>query len=137
MDYKWQSSHRVCGARLPGGRRYGTNNMAYLLNAEAREATASSINKTERADVVCSSCEQVEGEASDQQSEDTGRENMAKNDSNSEELCPDKACECQIEIAELRKRIKDLEERREVERFGLRRLVASDSDIRFLTGLPD
>ena len=69
MDYKWQSSHR-----------YGTNNMpavfprkdnrtaqvvwpvdiSYLLNAE--EATVSMSNNTEKADVVCSSCEQVESE---------------------------------------------------------------------------
>ena len=30
-----------------------------------------------------------------------------------------------------------LEERREVEKFGVRRFMASDSDIRFYTGLPD
>ena len=157
MDYKWQSNHRVCSAHFPGGRRYGTNNIpavfprkdtktdqivwpvdiSYLLNAEATEATVSSSNKTENADVVCSSCEQVESEATDQQSEDTRRENVAKNDSHSEELSPEKACDCQIEIDELKKRIKDLEERREVEKFGVRRFMASDSDIRFYTGLPD
>ena len=27
MDYKWQSSHRVCSAHFHGGRRYGTNNI--------------------------------------------------------------------------------------------------------------
>ena len=82
----------------------------------------SSSNKTENADVVCSSCEQVESEASDQQSEDTRREKVATNDSRSEALSPEKACDCQIEIDELKKRIKDLEERREVEKFGVRRL---------------
>ena len=87
--------------------------------------------------MVCSSCEQIESEASDQQSEDTRRENVAKNDSHSDELSPEKACDCQIEIDELRKRIKDLEERREVELIGVRRFMASDSDIRFYTGLPD
>ena len=91
MDYKWQSKHRVCSAHFPGGRRYGTNNIpavfprkdkrtgqivwpvdiSYLLNAEATKATVSSSNKTENADVVCSSCEQVESEARDQQSEVT------------------------------------------------------------------
>ena len=94
-------------------------------------------NKTESADVVCSSCEQVKSEASNQQSEDTRRENVAKYDSHSKELSPEKACDCQIEIDELRKRIKDLEERREVEKFGVRRFMASDSDIRFYVGLPD
>ena len=111
--------------------------ISYLLNAEATEATVSSSNKTENADVLCSSCEQVESEASDPQSEDTRRENVAKNDSHREELSPEKACDCQIEIDKLRKRIKDLEERREVEKFGVRRFMASDSDIRFYTGLPD
>ena len=48
-------------------------------------------NKTEKADVVCSSCEQVESEASDHQSEDISGVNLAKNDSHSEELSPDKA----------------------------------------------
>ena len=104
--------------------------ISYLLNAEATEATASSSNKTENADVLCSSCEQVESEASDQQSEDhTRRENVPKNDSHSEELSPEKPCDCQIEIDELRKRINDLEERREVEKFGVRRFMASDTDI--------
>ena len=98
MDYKRQSKHRVCSAHFPGGRRYGTNNIpavfprkdkrtgqivwpvgiSYLLNAEATEATVSSSNKTENADVACSSCEQVESEASDQQSEDRRREKVAK-----------------------------------------------------------
>ena len=109
---------------------------SYLLNAEAT-ATVSSSNKTENVDVVFSSCEQVESEASDQQSEDTGRENVAKNDRHSEKLSPGKTRDCQIEIDELRKRIKDLEERREVEKFGVRRFMASDSDIRFYTGLSD
>ena len=101
MDYKWQSNHRVCSAHFPGGRRYEPSNIPavfprkdngtgqilwpvdipYLLNAEATEATVSSSNKTEKVDVVCSSCEQVEIEASDQQSEDTRKENVAKNDS--------------------------------------------------------
>ena len=122
MDYKWQSNHRVCSAHFPGGRRYGTNNIpavfprkdkrtdqivwpidiSYLLNAEATEATVSSSNKTKNADVVCSSCEQVKSEASDQQSEDTRRESVAKNDSHSKELSLEKACDCQIEIDELR-----------------------------------
>ena len=152
MDCKWQSKHRVCSAHFPKGRRYGTNNIpavfprkdkrtgqivwpvdiSYLLNAEATETTVSSSNKTENADVVCSSCEQVESEASDQQSEDTRRGKVAKNDSHSEELSPEKACDCQIEIDELKKGIKDLEERREVEKFGVRRFMASDSDIRFI-----
>ena len=138
-------------------RRYGTNNIpavfprkdkrtdrivwpidiSYLLNAEATEATVSSNTKTTKADVVCSSCEQVKSEASDQQSEDARRESVAKNDSHSRELSLEKACDCQIEIDELRKRIKDLEERREVEKFGVRRFMASDSDIRFYTGHPD
>ena len=42
-----------------------------------------------------------------------------------------------VEIDELRKRIKDIEECREVEKFGVQRFMASDSDIRFYTGLPD
>ena len=111
--------------------------ISYLLNAEATEATVSSSNKTKNADVVCSSCEQVKSEASDQQSDDTRRESVAKNDSHSKELSLEKACDCQIEIDELRKRIKDLEERREEEKFGVRRFMASDSDIRFYTRLPD
>ena len=98
MDYKWQSKHRVCSAHFSAGRRYGTNNIpavfprkdkrtgqivwpvgiSYQLNAEATEATVSSSNKTENADVACSSCEQVESEASDQKSEDTRREKVAK-----------------------------------------------------------
>ena len=103
MDYKWESNPVcVCSAHFPGG----TNNIpavfprkdkntgqivwpvdiSYLLNGEATEATVSSSNNTENADVVCPSCEQVESEASDQQSEDTRRENVAKNDSYSEEL---------------------------------------------------
>lgn len=52
----------------------------------------------EDADVVCSSCEQVEREASDQQSENISGVNLAKNGSHSEELSSDKACKCQIEI---------------------------------------
>ena len=62
----------------------------YLLNAEATEATVSSSNKTENADVVCSSWEQVKSEARDQQSEDTRRESVAKNDSHSRELSLEK-----------------------------------------------
>ena len=145
MYYKtyWQSKHHVCRAHFPGGRRYGTNNIpaifprkdkrtgqivgpvdiSYLLNAEATEATWSSSNKTENADVVCLSCEQVESEASDQQSEDTRREKVAKDDSHSEELSPEKACDFQMEIDELKKRIKDLKECREVEKFGVRRFI--------------
>ena len=62
--------------------------------------------------------EQVESEASDQQLEDARREKAAKNDSHSEGLSPEKASDCQIEIDELKKQINDLEERREVEKFG-------------------
>ena len=96
-----------------------------------------SSNKTENADVACLRCEQVESDASDQQSENTRRENVAKNESHSKEISPEKACDCQIEIDEPRKQIKDIEECREVEKFGVRRFMASDSDIRFYTGLPD
>lgn len=91
MDYKWQSNHRVCSAHFHGGRRYGTNNIpaifplkdtrtgqivwpvdiSYLLNADATEATISSSNKTKSANVVSSSCEQVESESRDQQSQET------------------------------------------------------------------
>ena len=85
--------------------------ISYLLNAEATEVMVSTRNKSEKADVVCSSCKQVESEASDHQSEDISRVNLATNDSHSKELSPDKDCECQIEIDELRKRMKDLEER--------------------------
>ena len=123
MDYKWQSlKHHVCSAHFPGGRRYETNNIpavfppkdnrtgqivwpvdiSDLMNAEVTETTVSSGNKTEKTDMVCLSCEQVKIEASDQQSEDTRRENLAKNDSHSKELSPEKACDCQIEIDELR-----------------------------------
>lgn len=38
---------------------------------------------------------------------------------------------------DLRKRISELEDRGEIERFGVRRFMASDSDMRFYTGLPD
>ena len=96
-----------------------------------------SSNKTENADVACLRCEQVESDASDQQSENTRRENVAKNESHSKEISPEKACDCQIEIDEPRKQIKDIEECREVEKFGVQRFMASDSDIRFYTGLPD
>ena len=54
----------------------------------------SSSNRTENGDLVCLSCEQVASEASDQQSEDTRRENVANNDSHSKELSPEKACDC-------------------------------------------
>ena len=124
MDYKWQSNHCVCSAHFHGGRRYGTNNIpaafpqkdkrtgqivwpvdvSYLLNADVTEATVSSSDKTENADVVCPSCKQVETYASDQQSEDTRRKNIAKNDSHSEELFLEKACDCQIEIDQRRGR---------------------------------
>ena len=113
MNYKWQSNHRVCSAHFPGGCRYRTNNIpaaffsegqktgqivwpvdiSYMLNAEATEAIVSSSNKTGNADVVCLSCKQVESEASDQQSEDTRRENIAKNDSHSDEFSPENACD--------------------------------------------
>jgi len=48
-----------------------------------------------------------------------------------------KECECQQEIDRLQERIRKLEEQRVVERFGVRRFMASDSDMRFYTGLPD
>lgn len=47
-----------------------------------------------------------------------------------------KECECQKEIDRVQERIRNLEEQR-VERFGVRRFMASDSDMRFYTGLPD
>ena len=101
----------VCSAHFPRRRRYGTTNIpavfprkdkktdqivwpvsiSYLLNAEAIEATVSSSNKTENANVVCSNCVEVESEATEQQSEDTRRENVAKNDNHSEQLSPEKA----------------------------------------------
>ena len=53
-----------------------------------------SSNKTKNVDVACLSCKQVESDASDQQSENTRRENIAKNESHSEEISPEKACDC-------------------------------------------
>ena len=49
----------------------------------------------------------------------------------------ERQCGCQKEIDGLLERIRQLEERRELERFGVRRFMASDSDMRFYTGLPD
>ena len=66
--------------------------ISYLLNAEATEVTVSSSNGKESADVRCSSCEQVESEASGQQSEKTSRGNVAENDNHSAELSPDNVC---------------------------------------------
>lgn len=45
-----------------------------------------------------------------------------------------KECECQKEIDRVQERIRNLEEQRVVERFGVRRFM-SDSDMRFYTGL--
>ena len=80
--------------RLRTGQIVWPVDISYLLNAEATKATVSSSNKTENADLMCLSCEQVVSEARDQQSEDTRREKVAKNDSHSE-LSPEKACDCQ------------------------------------------
>ena len=49
----------------------------------------------------------------------------------------ERKCGCQKKIDGLLERIRQLEERREMERFGVRRFMASDSDMRFYTGLPD
>ena len=49
----------------------------------------------------------------------------------------ERQCGCQKEIDGLLERIRQLKERREIERFGVRRFMASDSDMRFYTGLPD
>ena len=48
-----------------------------------------------------------------------------------------KECECQQDIDQLQERIRKVEEQRVVERFGVRRFMASDSDMRFYAGLPD
>ena len=48
-----------------------------------------------------------------------------------------KECECQQKIDRLQERVRKLEEQSAVERFGVRRFMASDSDMRFYTGLPD
>ena len=37
----------------------------------------------------------------------------------------------------MRKRISDLEDGQDIERFGMQTFMASDSDMRFYTGLPD
>ena len=48
-----------------------------------------------------------------------------------------KECECQQKIDRLQERVRKLEKQSAVERFGVRRFMASDSDMRFYTGLPD
>ena len=47
-----------------------------------------------------------------------------------------KECKCQQKIDRLQERVRKLEEQSVVERFGVRRFMASDSDMRFYTGLP-
>ena len=47
-----------------------------------------------------------------------------------------KECDCQQEIDRLQERIRKLEEQRVVKRFGVW-FMASDSDMRFYTRLPD
>ena len=47
-----------------------------------------------------------------------------------------KECECTQKIDRLQERVRKLEEQI-VERFGVRQFMASDSDMRFYTGLPD
>ncbi len=156
--YKWQVSDRICSAHFKDGRKYGNNNIPtifprrdvktgqivwpveifHLLKKKKRveedqsEVTVSSnvpeqhcstfTNKmsidekevrTEPAEVCCETQPSVSQEVVEQ------------------------SCKCHLEISLLKKRIKRLEEQKEIERFGVRRFMASDSDMRFFTGVPD
>lgn len=111
-------------------------NISYLLNADATEAMIWLSNKTKSANVGFLSCEQVASESHDQLPEETRKEKVANNDTHNEELSPEKACECQIVIDERRKRLGDLEECREVERFGVWRFLVNNSDIKHVSHLP-
>lgn len=156
-DYKFQENHRVCSAHFPGGRRpfaedipsifprreQGTGQIVWpvdissLLDVEGPEAAESLVNKEQSADAGRSSGGHDEFSSSDQLSEETRGENSASSSFQNGISAPESACECYKEIEELKRRLRELEERREVERFGVKRFMASDSDIRFFTGLPD
>lgn len=155
--YKWEASHRVCSVHFHGGRKYGCNDIpaifprldlktgeivwpvdiSHLLEEKVTEERENQRNDTVNAPLVAQSSSASESsiEANDKahiapESEDVQRPTVT-------EEVEKKEYECQKEIDRLLERIRELEERREVERFGVRRFMASDSDIRFYTGLPD
>ena len=65
----------------------------------------------------------------------SGDSEMSNNDSGTNtNSC---SCKCKEEVNRLLKKINVLEEQREIERFGIKRFMLSDSDIMFYTGLPD
>ena len=153
MDYQWQKSDRVCSAHFPRGHYYGNNNIpaifprkdkqtdqivwpvdiSYLLNPETATSTESLDKRAESVD-LCTTPTAGEQERSQER---TCSENQTKETPHGETLPSENTCECGKEIGELKKRIKELEKRREIETFGVRRFMASDSDIRIYMGLPD
>jgi hypothetical protein len=153
MDYQCQQSDRVCSAHFPRGHYYGNNNIpaifprkdkktdqvvwpvdiSYLLNPETATSTESLDKRAESIDL----CTTPTGEQLEHSQERTCSENQTKETPHRETLPSENTCECGKEIGELKKRISELEERRKIETFGVRRFMASDSDIRFYTGLPD
>ena len=153
--YKWRASDRVCSAHFRDGHKYGCNNIPSIF--PRRDLKTDQIVWS--VDISClllkkAPAQKELGQSNGnipvvQSSENLTQKSLieAKSDKTqaSESLqvqmpvmeAEERKCGCQKKIDGLLERIRQLEERREMERFGVRRFMASDSDMRFYTGLPD
>ena len=149
-DYKWDASHRVCSAHFHGGHLYGSNNVpaifprrdlktskvvwpidiSHLLVEKTSEEDHRSSAVSVYVPKVIEARDEIQIAPESQESPQTPAVSM------SEDVVR-KECECQQKIDRLQERVRKLEEQSVVERFGVRRFMASDSDMRFYTGLPD
>ena len=102
-----------------------------MLHPETATNTESLDKRAESVDLLCTT---PTGEQEHSQ-ERICSENQKKETPHRETLPSENTCECGKEIGELKKRTSELEERRMIETFGVRRFMASDSGIRFYTGL--
>ena len=112
-DYKWDASHRVCMVDI------------FTDFNDHRSSTVSVYVPK-----VIEARDEIQMAPESQESPQTPVVSM------SEDVVR-KECECQQKIDRLQERVRKLEEQSVVERFGVRRFMASDSDMRFYTGLPD
>ena len=154
-SYKWTASDRVCSAHFRDGHKYGCNDIPSIFPRldlktdqivwpvdisclllkkapEEKKLQQSNINIP----VVQSSESMMAVSPIETKSDKTPAPESLQVQMPAMEV-EERQCGCQKEIDGLLERIRQLEERREMERFGVRRFMASDSDMRFYTGLPD
>ena len=148
-DNEWNASHRVCSAHFHGGHLYGSKNIpvmfprrdlktgkvvwpidiSHLLVGKTWEEDQRNSAVSLHVPKVIEARDEIQMAPESRESRQTPAVFMLED-------VVRKECEWQQEIDWLQERIRKLEEQRVVERFRVRRFMASDLDITFYTGLP-